>query len=87
MHHVRHVYMLMPVIKPHARHMCVLLPLVMPHVRHAHLGIHIVVSLRGRTTVIWSFDCGFSCAATMGCAGFKLSFGKIIVLKLLTIIK
>ena len=41
---------------PHVRHMCVLLPLLKPHVRHAYLGIHIAVSLKGRTTHIWSFS-------------------------------
>ena len=57
----------------------VLLPLVRPHVRHARLGLHIAVSLKGRTTRIWSFGCGFACATAMGCAGFRLSFGTIIV--------
>ena len=32
---------------PHVRHVCVLLPLVRPHIRHAHLGLYIVVSLKG----------------------------------------
>ena len=64
-----------------------LLPLVMLHIRHACLGQHIAVSLKGRTTHIRSFGCGFACATTMGCAGFKLLFGIIIVLKLLTVIK
>ena len=67
--------------------MCVLLPPVMPHVRHARLGLHIVVSLKGRTIHIWSLGCGFACATTMGCTEFRLSFGIIILLKLLTIIK
>ena len=61
--------------------------LVMPHVRHAHLGLHIGVSLKGTTTRIWSFGFGFACAITMRCAGFKLSFAIIFVLKFLTIIK
>ena len=41
-------YLLMPYI----RHVCVLLPLIRPHVRHARLdlqGLHIAVSLKGRT--------------------------------------
>ena len=67
-------------IMPHVRHMCVLLPLVMSHIRHAHLGLHIVVSLKGRTTCIWSFGCGFACATAMGCAGFRTLFGTIVVL-------
>ena len=65
---------------PHVRHVYVLLPLVMPHVRHVHLGLHIVVILRGRTTRIWSFGCGFVCATAVGCAGFRLLFGTIIIL-------
>ena len=71
--HIRHVCVLLPLIRPRVRHMCVLLPLVMPHVRHTRLGLRITVSLKGRTTCIWSFCCGFSCAITMGCAGFRLS--------------
>ena len=74
-------------VMPHIRHMYVLLPLVMAHVRHAHLGLHIAVSLKGRTTRIWSFVCGFACDTTIGCVGFRLSFGTIILLQLLTIIK
>ena len=58
MPHVRHVYVLQPLVRPHVRHVCVLLPLVRPHVRHARLGLHIAVSLKGRTTRIWSFGCG-----------------------------
>ena len=67
-------------LKPHVRHVYVLLPLVMPHVRHAHLGLYIEVSLKGRTTNIWSFGCGFPCDTAMGCAGFRLLFDIIIVL-------
>ena len=85
--YVRHLCILLPLVRPHIRHMCVLLPLVMPHVRHAHLGLHIAVSLKGRTTLIWSFGCGFSSATTMGCTEFKLPFCIIFVLNLLTIIK
>ena len=76
-----------PLVIAHIRYVCLLLPLVMLNVRHAYLGLHIVVSLKGRKTCIWSFGCGFACITTMGCAGFKLSFGMIIVLELLTIIK
>ena len=47
---------------------------------HWHLSLHIVVSLKGRITCIWSFGCGFACATAMGCAGFRLLFGIIIVL-------
>ena len=85
--HVRHMYVLLPLVRPHIRHVCVLLPLERPHVRHARLGLHIAISLKGRTAYIWSFGCGFACATTMGCAGFRLLFGTVIILKLLTIIK
>ena len=78
--HVKHVYVLQPLIRPYVRHVCVLLPLVKPHLRHAHLVLHIAVSLKGRTTRIWSFGCGFACATTMGCSGFILLFGAIIAL-------
>ena len=64
----------------HVKHVCVLLPFVMPHVRHAHLGLHIAVNLKGKTTYIWYFGCSFACATTIGFAGYKLSFGIIIVL-------
>ena len=80
MPHVRHVYVLLSLVRPHVMHVCVLLALVMPQVRHAHLGLHMVVSLKGRTTHIWSFSCGFACTTAMGCAGFRLLFGAIIVL-------
>ena len=79
MPHVRHVFVLEPLVRPHVMHVCVLLPLVRPHVRHAHLGLNIAVSLKGRTTRIWSFGCGFACATTMGCAGFRLLFGTILL--------
>ena len=80
MPHIRHMYVLQPLVRPHVRHVCVLQPLVRPHVRHARLGLHIAVSLKGRTTCIWSFGCGFACATAMGCAGFRLLFGTVIVL-------
>ena len=67
-------------VVPHIRHVCIILPLVMPHVRHTRLGLHIVASLKGRTTRIWSFGCCFACATTRGCAGFRLSFGIIFFL-------
>ena len=57
-----------------------LLPLVRPYVRHARLGLHIAVSLKGRTTCIWSFGFGFACATAMGCIRFRLLFGTVIVL-------
>ena len=57
---------------PNVRHLCVLLPLVMPQVWHMRLGLYIAVSFKGRTTPIWYFGCGFACATTMGCAGFRL---------------
>ena len=79
MPHVRHVYVLQPLVRPHVKHVCVLLPLVRPHVRHARLSLHIVFSLKGRITHIWSFGCGFACAIAMGCAGFRLSFGTTTV--------
>ena len=47
---------------------------------HARLGLHIAVSLKGRTTPIWSFGCGYTCATAMGCAGLGLLFGTAIVL-------
>ena len=80
MPHIRHVYVLLPLLRPHIRYMCVLLALVMLHVRYARLGLHIAVSLKGGTTRIWSFDCGFTCAAAMVCAGFRLLFDTIIFL-------
>ena len=80
MPHVGHVYLLQPLVRPHIRHVCVLLPLVRPHVRHERLNLHIAVTLKGRTTHIWSFCCGFVCATAMGCAGFRLLFGTIIIL-------
>ena len=72
--------MLQPLVRPHVRHVCVLLPLVRPHVRHVRLGLHIAVSLKGRTTRIWSFGCVFACATAMGCAGFRLLQDAVIVL-------
>ena len=80
MPHVRHVYMLLPLVRPHVRHVYVLLPFARPHIKYTHLGLHIVISLKGRTTHIWSFGCGFACATAMGYAGFRLLFGTIIVL-------
>ena len=64
---------------PHVRYVYVLQPLVRPHVRHVRLGLHIAVSLKGRTTCIWSFGCGFACATEMECAVFRLLFGTTIV--------
>ena len=87
MPHVRHVYVLQPLVRPHVRHVCVLQPFVRPHIMHARLGLHIAVSLKGRTTRIWPFGCGFACATAMGYAGFRLLFGTIIVSNFLTIIK
>ena len=78
--HIRHVYVLQPLVRPNVKHMCVLLLLVRPHVRHARLGLYIAVSLKGRITHIWSFGCGFACAIAMGCAEFRLLFDTIIVL-------
>ena len=80
MPHVRHVYVLQPLVMPYVRHVYVLLPLVRPHIRHVRLGLHKAVGLKGRTTRIWSFSCGFACATAMGYAGFRLLFGIIIVL-------
>ena len=65
---------------PHIRYVYVLLPLVRPHVKHVRLGLHITVSLKDKTTRIWSFGCGFACVTAMGCARFRLLFGTIIVL-------
>ena len=67
-------------VMPHVRYVCVLLPLVIYNIRHTHLGLHIWVSLKGRATCIWSFGYDFACAITMRYAGFKLSFGIIIIL-------
>ena len=65
---------------PHVRHVCMLLPLVRAHVRHAHLCLHIAVSLKGRTNCIWSFSYGFSYATAMGYARFRLLCYTIIIL-------
>ena len=59
-------------VMPHVRHVYVLQPLVRPHVMHALLGLHIAVCLKGRKTHIWSFGCGFACSTAMGCAGLRL---------------
>ena len=75
-----HLVVTWPPVMPHVGNMYMLQPFMIPHVRHAHLGLVIAVSLKGRTTCIWSFGCGFACATTMGCAGFKLKFGMITVL-------
>ena len=80
MPYVRHVHVLQPLVRPHVRHVCVLQPLVRPPVMHARLGLCIAVSLKGRTTSIWYFGCGFTCTTAMGCAGFRLIFGIVIVL-------
>ena len=72
MPHARHVYVLLPLVRTHVWHVYMQLPLVMPHVRHAHLGLHIAISLKGKTTCIGSYGCGFACATTMVCAGFRL---------------
>ena len=57
---------------PQVKHVCVLLYLVMPQVRHAYLDLHIGVGLKGGTTCIWSFGCGFAYATTIRYTGFKL---------------
>ena len=44
-------------VMPHVNHVCMLLPLVRPHIKHACLGLHIAVSLKGKTARIWSFGC------------------------------
>ena len=80
MPHIKHVYVLLPLVRPYVRHLCVLLPLFMPHLRHAHLGLHIALRLKGRTICIWSFGCDFACATAMGCAGFGLLFGTVFIL-------
>ena len=67
-------------VMPHVRQVCVLQPLLRPHVRHARLGLHIAISLKGRTTRIWSFGCSFACATAIGCARFRLLLDMIIVL-------
>ena len=78
--YVSHLVVVRYLVMPHVRHVYVLLPLVKPYIRHTHLGLHIAISLKSRTTCIWSFNCGFSCATAMGCAGFRLSWDTIIVL-------
>ena len=80
MPHVRHVYELQPFVRPYVKHVCVLLPLVRLHVSHVRLDLYIVVSLKGRTTHIWSFGCGFACATEMGCAGLRLLFSIVSIL-------
>ena len=80
MPYVRHICVLLPLIRPHVGNLYVLLPLVVPHLRHAHLSLYMGVGLKGRTICICSFSFSFACATTMGCAGFKLSFGIIILL-------
>ena len=72
---------LLPLVRTRVRHLCVLLPFIMPH-----LGLYMAVNLKGRSTHIWSFGCGFACATAMGCAWFRLLFDIIIVLYLLIII-
>ena len=67
-------------VMPHVRHVYMLLPLVRPQVRHACLGLYIAVSLKGRKTRIQPFGCSFACATAMGYAGLRLIFGTIIVL-------
>ena len=74
-------------LMPHVRHLYVLLPLVIPHIRDAHLGLHKGVRLKGRTIEIWFFGCNFACAAKIRCGGLKLSFGTIIFFGVLIIIK
>ena len=64
--------MLQPLVRPHIRYVCVLQPLVRPYVMHTRLGLHIAASLKGRTTCIWSFSCGFACGTAMGCVGLRL---------------
>ena len=66
-------------VMTHVRDVYMLQPLVRPHLGYAHLGLHIAISLKGRTTRIWSFGCFFACAAAMGCSGFRLSLGTILV--------
>ena len=80
MPYVRHVYVLFPLVRHHVWYLYMLLPFFMLYVRHACLGLHIAVSLKGRTTCIWYFGCSFTCATAMGCTGFRLLFGIIIVL-------
>ena len=87
MPHLRHVNVLMTLLRRLVRHVCMLLLFVRPHLRQACLGLHIAISLKDRTTRILSFGCGFAYVTAMGCAGFRLLFGINIVLKLLTIIK
>ena len=67
-------------VRPHVKHLCVLLPLVVPHVRHAHLGLHIAVILKGKTTYICSFGFNLAFTTTMGCSGSRISFGIITLL-------
>ena len=80
MPYVKHACVLLALARPHIRHLYVLLTLVMPQVRNARLSLHIALILKDRTTRIWSFGCSFICATTMGCTGFRLSFGIIVLL-------
>ena len=80
MPHIGHTCVLLPVVKLHVRHLYMLVPLIIPHIRHVNLCLYIAVSLQGKTTRILSFGCGFACDTTIGCAGFRLSFGIIFLL-------
>ena len=53
-------------VMPHVRYVYMLLLLIILCISHAHLGLHIGVSLKGRTTLIWSFGCGFASTTTIG---------------------
>ena len=66
-------------VMPRVRHICMLLPFAMLNVNYAQL-VPIWVILKGKVTQIWFFSYHFAYAITSGCAGFKLSFGTIIVL-------
>ena len=76
--YVSHLVVAQPLVMPYVRYMCMLLPLIVLNIRYTHLGLQTWATLKDIATCIWSFGCSFTCATTMRCAGFKLSFGIII---------
>ena len=85
--YISHLVVAQPLVMPYIGYVCVLLHLKILHRRYAHLCLNIGVSLKGRTTHIWSFGCNFAYTTKKIYAGFKLSFGISTILQLLTIIK
>ena len=71
MPHVKHVCILLPLVRPHVSYVYVLLPLIISHVRHTYLGIYVGARMESRTTLVWSFGCGFACATIMDVLGLN----------------